>query len=641
MALHSEFRHWVAPWVCLCLFAPLSGASQTDSLAPADAQALRTIADLQLNSLGELLDLSWPDTAPCYQVFSSAEPYGGYTELPDPWLYGNEDGRMHMLVQTADSTRFYRVAVNEPPVALVAEAQIDVYINDPVIVSGELCQDPEGLPLRYDWRLNGLPYSSAQDLVLAASPVEQFLEFELTVNDGCQDSAPVTVQVEWHPLPFSNGFCLSPNGNDSNPGTPELPKRNLDAAFTAIQADPQRNIVYMEEGTYSSPANGLISNVILAGGFHDGFDDTDWQSHETIIQDSFQGLHYCGLLGDGVSNVSLNRLTIRAFQPNSGDPRNRIAMILLQSDVDFNHCKIVAPDAGNGSPAGAPGQDGNNGSRGADGQSGCENGFFPPSCDHCPLPEGGNGGGATGGDGGVPGWGPAAGGPGDNGAGGAPGGSGGSPGANGAHGTPGSQGGDGANGTPAGIGLFSASRFGFHPSAGGTGANGTDGRGGGGGGGGGGGSDGCWSYGSGGGGGGGGGQPGTGGLGGKSGGASIALYLVDSTVQIANSTLLAGSGGAPSLGGSGGAGGAGGLPGDGGAWDHGAGQDDAGIGGNGGRGGAGGDGGAGGNGAGGHSICAVSINSTILSDNLTYLFQPPVPGGPGAATGLSRGILIP
>jgi Putative metal-binding motif len=129
----------------------------------------------------------------------------------------------------------------------------------------------------------------------------------------------------------------------------------------------------------------------------------------------------------------------------------------------------------------------------------------------------------------------------------------------------------------------------------------------------------------GGGGGGGGGLGGAGGQGGQPGGASVAVYLSDSTAAISGSTLAGGQGGAGGDGGLGGSGGPGGLGGLGGRGGGGIGA----SGGPGGDGAPGGRGGPGGGGAGGPSAGLLTAGSSryVLRDGTTTTAGPAGAGG--------------
>ena len=162
-----------------------------------------------------------------------------------------------------------------------------------------------------------------------------------------------------------------------------------------------------------------------------------------------------------------------------------------------------------------------------------------------------------------------------------------------------------------------------------NGSLGSDGTGGGGGGGSGGCDTGTGSYGAGGGGGGSGGlkapSPGEGGSGG---GGSFGIFIVNSVLEISDSTIIKGTGGKGGNGGSHGIGQQGGAGGAGGNGDG-----DSLKGGDGGKGGNGGDSGAGGGGAGGDVYGIYRHGSTVNTDNVTYTDGSP--GFGGSSLGLS------
>ena len=140
-----------------------------------------------------------------------------------------------------------------------------------------------------------------------------------------------------------------------------------------------------------------------------------------------------------------------------------------------------------------------------------------------------------------------------------------------------------------------------------------------------------------------GGQPGTGGQGG---GASIALLLVNSRVELDTCRLLTEKGGAGGAGGTGGQGGPGGAGGAGGLsfTNVNAGEPldvdtaNGGRGGNGGHGGPGGSGGHGGNGAGGPSVGIWCQGSTVTETGTTWRLGSPGAPGSGPAPAPAAGI---
>ena len=200
----------------------------------------------------------------------------------------------------------------------------------------------------------------------------------------------------------------------------------------------------------------------------------------------------------------------------------------------------------------------------------------------------------------------------------------------GAAGSPGLQGAAGSGGLPgASLGSFTA--FGYAAASGTTGGIGADGGGGGGGGGGEGGEDDitCDMWGGAGGGGGGGGLGGSGGTGGTGGGASVALLVIGSSIEVERSVFATGNGGD---GGQGGAGGAGGLGGSGGAAGSGdsslfSGPEDGGRGGDGGQGGTGGAGGGGGGGPSVGIVCRSGANASLT--DVEYQLGSAGAGGTG------------
>ncbi len=408
-------------------------------------------------------------------------------------------------------------------------------------------------------------------------------------------------------------FVDSVNGNDGNNGlTPDAPVFNVSRGYERA-ATYQRDWILISAGS-SVVVDDFFEGKNLAGGYDalSGWSRSSGNNQVMTVPNT-------GALIDGWSIPTTWQL-VSVDALSSPDGPSIGMRILNSSNLLLEQVTVLADIAGNGvnGRSGAPLGSSGDGNTGAKGDNGVED---DPSivCGHGTDPLGGNGGAAktcggfAGGNGGLPGLGSDIGLAGSNGDPAPLGGAGGSgglrgqTGGNGTAGDPGSTGADGAGGQS--FGALDASGI-YIPSHGGNGTLGSGGYGGGGGGGGGGGTNSCDSWGGGGGGGGSGGCRGNPGERGTGGMASIGIVLVDSSVEILNSSISSNWGG---FGGNGGSGAAGGFGGKGGL--GGAGQDDSGPGGPGGAGGAGGRGGHGGGGGGGPSIGIVCVGSSTLTNN--------------------------
>jgi len=431
-------------------------------------------------------------------------------------------------------------------------------------------------------------------------------------------------------------------GNDFNSGTKDNPLSSIAKGLELAQTDGKKQVL-IAAGIYNETIH-LIDGISIHGAYS-GF--PEWKralANEVLIIGG-----PVGMIGDSVSNLTLSFIRIKSAD-NFTESGTSAGMRLKDcAKVQLRYVKIESGHGGDGS-AGSAGTEGSSGLSGGYGNLGCEDdGGFCGSCDR---PSGGTGGssscGAKGGNGGQSGNGSSNGDSGQNGEGSTDnGGAGGTstssgscpfvPGAS-------TNGKDGGNGIPGTKGAAGASfggydESGYVPGNGGNGDYGINGNGGGGGGGGHGGNDGslkdCDTYGSSGGGGGGGGCGGTGGTGGTGGGASIGIWIENSTLIILDDVGIdTNDGGAGGAGGKGGKGGAGGLAGSGGG--YGGSQADGGCGGYGGAGGTGGVGGAGGGGGGGPSMGIVKIESTVdgIMDTVFFIGQ----GGPGGASDGNYGL---
>jgi hypothetical protein len=431
------------------------------------------------------------------------------------------------------------------------------------------------------------------------------------------------------------GIYVDPvNGAEGNAGTRESPVKSIKRALELLRSDAGAGItaLYLAQGRYDEEQLTLDRPVSLYGAY--GGTANKWQrksEYTTHLDGGTIGLTVSGLGQD--AGVRLEWLTITSTNATApGAPS--IALRVIGSDLRLHHTTLEAG-------LGAPGTQGNRGDAGTDGPDGGQ-GFSGSgsntgtgggaSMHFCGDVNRSGGSGRTGakfnpGGAGISGQPPTAGG--------GAGGDGGVLGERMAQGTnafyceaghgqdgwPGSSGAMGDAG-PGGSGLGEV-RGGMWVSTsqgqGSAGTPGTAGAGGGGGGSGGGCPEGDLpgpvtnesAGGGGSGAGGGGGCGGQEGQGGGPGGASIALLLIDSSVQLGQVTLSTrggGAGGPGGEGGTGGRGGTGGPGGDGGAIESGARwqgknyQSFGGAGGAGGQGGPGGNGGPGGGGAGGPSV---------------------------------------
>ena len=408
----------------------------------------------------------------------------------------------------------------------------------------------------------------------------------------------------------SRSVFVASYGDDANPGTRVAPKRTINAAILAAKADDGKSWVLVENGLYDEQVI-LSEGVHVVGGYTFGW-RRDPRSHVTIRGGN------PAIEGKNIRQptILMNLDVQPAEQVERGE--SVITMYLEQSPgVVMQRLILTGGTAGDGL-AGSPGMVGATGNAGRAGGDGREDSGFITCNERGKPPEGAGAmspcAGGAGGAGGLPGKNRDAGEAGARGSDGAQGGAGG---LRNQAGEPGGPGGPGAPGMPGAGGSSAGSFQGLRwvGQAGGPGTSGAPGASGGGGGGGGGGSSGCMSWGGAGGGGGSGGCGGQGGQGGSPGGASVALFLLDSDVRMEECKIILGSGGRGGDGGQGGQGGEGGRGGPGGKR-----EDDSGPGGDGGRGGQGGRGGSGGGGAGGPAFGIYSnLVLTVAPLSMEYV----------------------
>jgi len=435
-----------------------------------------------------------------------------------------------------------------------------------------------------------------------------------------QGATPCNLREDVPDLAFADTNCdgidgdrrravfVATSGAPGNPGTMELPLDSVQAAIELAALDPNRDHVYVSEGTYAGRID-LLDGVSVWGGYSaaNGWQRSD--AHTTVLTGGALGGSLVGVLGANLTQpVVLGGLRITtADAPDGG--HNYGVLLQFSDDVRLEGVEIVAGAGG----AGLTGNAGTNGANGSQGRDGSGSTGGAGGSGAFSGGRGGDGGTILGGDDGAKGGGTGGGAGGDGG----PFGTNASDGGNGADGTAGAAGGISANLGQVLGGLWVPQGDGSSGSTGGTG------RGGGGGGGGG---YVPFHHGGGGGGGGGGGYGGTGGAGGKTGGSSFALFLATSHVALEGCALTAGQGGG---GGTGGRGGNRGRYGGGGSRAI---PDNATTGGFGGRGGYGGAGGGGGGGRGGNSYALlVDAQSSYALLSALLANSPAGDGGGGGA----------
>lgn len=402
---------------------------------------------------------------------------------------------------------------------------------------------------------------------------------------------------------------VAPEGDDSDPGTAEAPLATLGEAIERAQDSDK--IVIACAGIYRENLElGGASPVRFYGGF---ICEGGWRpgSARSILQPD-QGIPLRIVSATG--SIEIEGLEPRAPDAESPGESSIAAMVVNADSVRFRRVRFAAGDGADGANGNEAGFEHAARAPAGNPASGSEPGGAR-SCE-CPAGDGSTGakggvGGTTPGSGntGLPDLGGGAGG--DSGAASCDLGRGGEPGAAG----------DLVDPAPGATSRGSLSASGFAPSAGQHGADGSTGQGGGGGGGG------ASIDGGAGGGGGCGGCGGKGGAPGKGGGASIALLVFQSSVELSDAQLVTadgGAGGDGQAGEPGQSGGNGGMPSSPGCA--------------GGTGGTGARGGAGGGGAGGLNAgvlyrgTAPEIDSTV-----TYNLGEPGPGGRGGEPGENDG----
>ncbi|MCX7553848.1 hypothetical protein OS175_08155 [Marinicella sp. S1101] len=509
------------------------------------------------------------------------------------------------------------IVVNSPTNNMGEEGQL---LESPIFQDGfEFCGNPIIQYRDADQDLTGNPFNSITSCALEPG-------FVLDASDCDDNDAQINPSSSDDPdVDFIDSNCDGIDGDRANSifvavgadGSGLTADDPMGDAYAAQQLaiDNNRQWLLLGSGVYSFGVVNdadLLPGVNMAGKYLNEFENRhiDPFNYDSRLSTPFHGAKLVGgSAGQTYQNV---------FFGGGGTPPEATNYALTIEDslqVNLQNVSLIASSGGNGID-GSDGSAGINGNNGGTGGSGVENddGF---SCSSGSAPSRGSGGvsacNQAGGRGGSAGLGSGNGSSGSaaENIGGAGGGGGiGNSGQSSRDGGNGSNGTDGDSGTNGlgGINFIEFINNEFSPSSGSAGTAGSNGRGGGGGGGGGGGAFACDSYGGAGGGGGSGGCGGSAGSAGTGGGASIALRLINSNVDVVNSNFNAQNGGNGGSGGFGGQRGLGGF-GRGGGSD----EDDSGEGGAGGDGGDGGSGGNGGGGAGGAVIGVVCLDGSSLN----------------------------
>ena len=508
------------------------------------------------------------------------------------------------------------------------------------------CEATGGVPRQY-WRDSDGDGFGDPGALGVCEPTEGYVDNDLDCDDSLDSIAPGEPD-----LPDADAIDSNCDGTDGDisrlifvvpgapdagaDGSPEAPYGSLDAGTVAADwAGDGVDAVALASGVHEGPLV-VIEGVDVYGGYDA---EDSWArslDRASVVRTAADSERLSGLIATDVAEPT--EVTGIAFEADAGASSGQSSYggaVIRSAGLTLRNVSFTAGRGGNGTN-GEDGEAGANGSGGAGGQSGGDggNGGAAGVNTSCASSNGGTGGrgGArnTYGDSGTPdscgGAGGEDGRPWDN------------------EGRPGAAGCDRAVAGPAGAPGSDAGEAGtlvgdwWRPSDGTRGDDGLGGLGGGGGGGGGGPE--ILNYrGGGGGGGGAGGCGGNAGDGGDAGGASIGLWIVDSTgltgidlEVVANDGGSAGAGGAGGDGGSGASGGGGG-PGQGVALSG------SGDGGRGGSGANGGPGGAGGDGAGGSSVGVFCVRTSWGPSGESSVIVGSAGADAGAAAGLEAIVL--
>ncbi|MCA9787874.1 MAG: hypothetical protein KC488_15095, partial [Candidatus Cloacimonetes bacterium] len=384
--IHStRFRHRAATCALLLAIAPL--LAQAIERLPVDEADRATISDLQLVYEDGLLDLSWPDSGPCWSLATSQDAWSGFVIIDDP-ATTLEDGRLHVSLPADGELGFFRVYTSAKPVAAVVQNPLQSFGLESVTLDASPSSDPDGDSLSVHWSVPGFGEFDQLAVQLDLPELPDSLVATLIVSDPCGEADTLLVALGWS-WNVDRAWHVAPGGSDANDGSPGSPLETLQHAMDMVQFTPERNLIYVQRGNYAQAAD-LRSDLLVRGGFDEDFSECDPQ---TVTQFSNPAGN-SALQGIQVVQCQLYNLTFNGTNHTGSGGSCYGAFLRNLDGVTFDNCSFRTGPAGGG----VPGAAGANGpsifDAGNSGVPGCEDdGIF---CDNCNRPSGGLGGTATG-----------------------------------------------------------------------------------------------------------------------------------------------------------------------------------------------------------------------------------------------------
>ncbi|MGD8727645.1 MAG: hypothetical protein PVH40_08370, partial [Gemmatimonadales bacterium] len=310
------------------------------------------------------------------------------------------------------------------PTAAAAGPDLMVSVGETVMLS--VADTVATMGLEHTWtQLSGPDVTDGSGTLSGASPMVTVpgtvstLVFELVIGDGSHESAPDTVAI----LVLEDAehaLFVSPDGANTNDGTPGAPLGSIQAAIDRAVADGQGADVYVAEGQYEGSLT-LGDGVSVYGGYRAEVWSRDVDTYRTAIVGGTQAI-----VGDAVSELTVSGLVVQSADVEadaSRDLRSSYGVVLRNSRGVRLTENTISAGAGGRGEEGFPGWAGQDGESGVDGGNGsCDNENAPGKGggggQGWPYSGGAGGGGGTGGSGqdGAWGQGPAGGAPGAGGA---------------------------------------------------------------------------------------------------------------------------------------------------------------------------------------------------------------------------------
>ena len=214
---------------------------------------------------------------------------------------------------------------------------------------------------------------SSRTGLAASSFIAVMAVLALVIIAGCGGNKNNTTGPTPAPL---TGYFVSPSGDDSNPGTQDLPLRTIQTAIDYAAQEGSRVTVHVAEGNYALPMPLMLKDKIsLMGGYNATNWDHDPATHKTILRGAADSLVIRGAMADSLQVDGFVIISADASDVGPSARGHNTVAVALDScmAVTFSNDSLVVGNAS----AGGNGSNGSNGYSGYDGDSGENGGVCP------------------------------------------------------------------------------------------------------------------------------------------------------------------------------------------------------------------------------------------------------------------------